>query len=271
MERNELLHACGGGHCHVGVARMAEVFLLTFCVIAHTSGCGSEAPDTAVAILDVDDEHAQSSALQVLHANGVEMVGGVYIGNGPDAAQYLIVVRRSAQARAASLIAADAKTKGYGVTLHSPGGKETIKADMSRWPKPAQPSEDGRRAELQKVIAECDQAIRLDPNDAEAYCKRGIAYGKQGNLRNSLNDLTKAVQLDPTLGEAFNARGVAWGVSGEFAKAIADFNEAIRLEPELAHAYKNRALAHKKNGHLAKAKADLERAKELDPTILGGQ
>lgn len=268
MERNELVQACGGGHCHVRATRMAEVFVLTLCAIAHTTGCGSEAPNAAVAALDVDDERAQSSALQVLRANNVEMVGGVHIGNGTAAAQYLIFVPRSAQARAAALIAADAKSKGYGVTLHSPGGKETIKADLSRWPKPA---EDGWRAELQKVIAECDQAIRLDPDDAKAYCKRGVAHGKQGNLRNSLNDLTKAVQLDPSFSEAFNARGVAWGMSGEFAKAIADFNEAIRLEPNLAKAYQNRALAHKKNGDLAEAKADLERAKELDPTILGSQ
>jgi tetratricopeptide (TPR) repeat protein len=42
----------------------------------------------------------------------------------------------------------------------------------------------------QLIIKESDQAIRLDPNDAEAYINRGIAYKNLGQHKRAIEDLS---------------------------------------------------------------------------------
>jgi tetratricopeptide (TPR) repeat protein len=41
------------------------------------------------------------------------------------------------------------------------------------------------------------QAIRLNPNYADAYSNRGFAYNQKGQKNQAIADLEKAVSLDP--------------------------------------------------------------------------
>lgn len=43
-----------------------------------------------------------------------------------------------------------------------------------------------------KAIADYNQAIQLNPDDAEAYYNRGLAHGKNGNIDRALDDFKKA-------------------------------------------------------------------------------
>ncbi|MBA7633687.1 hypothetical protein ES703_41258 [subsurface metagenome] len=45
------------------------------------------------------------------------------------------------------------------------------------------------------AIADCNKAIRLDPNDAVACLNRGVAYKLQGNEAEAIADFEKAVTL----------------------------------------------------------------------------
>ena len=74
-----------------------------------------------------------------------------------------------------------------------------------------------------------DEAIRLDPQDAITYSKRGSAYSN----------------LD------------------QAERAIQDYDEAIRLDPQYAIAYSNRAFAYRNLGQYELAKRDNAKAKEL--------
>jgi len=47
------------------------------------------------------------------------------------------------------------------------------------------------------AIAEYNEAIRLDPANAEAYCNRGIAYVNKGRYRLAVANYAKAVWFDP--------------------------------------------------------------------------
>jgi len=60
----------------------------------------------------------------------------------------------------------------------------------------AQLSNDGR---WQEAIAEYDEAIRLNPQYAEAYNDRGIAYCNLGEHQRAIEDLNEAIRLDPQL------------------------------------------------------------------------
>src|SRR4051794_13632577 len=83
-------------------------------------------------------------------------------------------------------------------------------------------------------ILACNEAIRLNPQDAAAYKSRGIAWARKGNQDQAIADFSQAIRLTPQNAIAYYNRGTAWGRKGSTGKAIADFNEAIRLNPQLA-------------------------------------
>jgi tetratricopeptide (TPR) repeat protein len=94
--------------------------------------------------------------------------------------------------------------------------------------------------ELDKAIAHYNDAIRLDPAYASAYCARGLARFEKNDTDRAIADYTEAIRLDPKLPWPYNNRGNAWVARQEFARAIADYDEAIRLEPSFGAALNNR-------------------------------
>ena len=98
-----------------------------------------------------------------------------------------------------------------------------------------------------------------------AYNNRGNAWGDEGDLDKAIADYNEAIKLDPKNAYAYNNRGVAWRDKGDLNRAIADYTEAIRLDAKYATAYSNRGRANLYSGSLPKALADLNQASELDP------
>jgi len=49
--------------------------------------------------------------------------------------------------------------------------------------------------DIQGAIADLDQAIKLNPNYAEAYGHRGLVHYVLGNKQEAIKDLQKAVEL----------------------------------------------------------------------------
>ena len=66
------------------------------------------------------------------------------------------------------------------------------------------------------------------------------AYYGKGQYGRAIEDLNQAIQLDPNDADLFNNRGLAYNDKGENDRAIEDFNQAIRLNPDLAEAFYNR-------------------------------
>jgi len=74
-------------------------------------------------------------------------------------------------------------------------------------------------------------AIRLDPQDSDAYYNRGLSYAGLGQYQRSVQDLDVAIRLDPTNATAYNNRGVAHRRLGQYDRAVADYGEAWRHNP----------------------------------------
>jgi len=55
------------------------------------------------------------------------------------------------------------------------------------------------------AIAEFNKAIEINPNCAEAYCHKGIAYSKKGNREQAVYNLKKALIISPSYYAASNA------------------------------------------------------------------
>ena len=63
---------------------------------------------------------------------------------------------------------------------------------------------------LRKIVEEMTEAIARDPNDAQAYFRRGNAYSNLREYENTKADMDRAIALDPTNSMAFNNRGIAF-------------------------------------------------------------
>ena len=51
--------------------------------------------------------------------------------------------------------------------------------------------------EWDKVIEDCNKAIRLKPGDAGAYYDRGLAYANKGEYARARADWEKVLQINP--------------------------------------------------------------------------
>jgi tetratricopeptide (TPR) repeat protein len=81
-----------------------------------------------------------------------------------------------------------------------------------------------------------EQAVKLDPNLAEAYNNLAFTLRKQGskNYQRSLAFYNKAIELKPKLAEAYMYRGVLYAQMGRKADAQADLALLKKLSPRLA-------------------------------------
>ena len=93
------------------------------------------------------------------------------------------------------------------------------------------------------MLADDSEAIRLHPRLAGAFVDRGLAWLQKGELDKVLADEEEAIRLDPEA-IAFSNRGSVWERKGLFDKAVADYSDAVRLNPTLVMALNNRAWIH---------------------------
>ncbi|MGB6873762.1 MAG: tetratricopeptide repeat protein [Dehalococcoidia bacterium] len=106
---------------------------------------------------------------------------------------------------------------------------------------------------------EFNKAIELNPDNADAYYKRGDAYSEIGDYDKAIADYNEAIELNPSDALAYFNRGYAYGEIGDYEKAIVDYSKAIELNPSDALAYYNRGLDYHNKGEVLKAVSDLEK------------
>lgn len=111
------------------------------------------------------------------------------------------------------------------------------------------------------------EAINRNPQDADAYYKRGNILAQQRDYELASKDFSRAIELNPKDAQAFNNRcwvNVALGLG---QMAIADCDEALRIRPQYADALDSRGLANLMLGRLDPAIADFNDALGLKPKL----
>ena len=93
----------------------------------------------------------------------------------------------------------------------------------------------------------------VDP--ADIYFYRGIAYYKKGEYDRVIADYDHALALNPEYAYAYNNRGTAYYKKGEYDRAIADLERAIELDPNNPITYANRGRVYQDNGDYDRALA----------------
>lgn len=86
------------------------------------------------------------------------------------------------------------------------------------------------------AIDDCNVAILLNENCAEAYYKRGIAKYNSGGAKDAIEDCDRALELRQDI-LFYKLRAESKEALGQFEEAIADYNEIIKLDSENVIAY----------------------------------
>jgi tetratricopeptide (TPR) repeat protein len=116
-----------------------------------------------------------------------------------------------------------------------------------------------------RAIADCTQAIRLDPNRFDAYFGRGLSYFHKADYDRAIADFTQVIRLTPNTANAYYRRGRAYVGKGDIDRAIADFTQTIQLAPNHFDAYFDRGLLYFHKPDYDRAIADFTQVLRIDP------
>ncbi len=132
-----------------------------------------------------------------------------------------------------------------------------------------------------KAVEYFEQAIRLDPNFAQAYSGMAHAFITSGNLGGGLprveyekakEAVTKALELDNNLAEGYAVLGeLKFTYEWDFAGAEKDLLRAIELEPNSDLAHERYAFCLSVRGRFDEAIAEAKMAQEINPNSLQHQ
>jgi tetratricopeptide (TPR) repeat protein len=121
------------------------------------------------------------------------------------------------------------------------------------------------KGDLKGALEDFDEAIRLEPDYANAFVGRSRTRRKMGDAEGALQDYKEAIRLKPDDSPSFNNRAIARLDMGDLEGALQDYDEAIRLKPDNAKAFSNRGYARYLKGDLEGALHDCEEAIRLKP------
>src|ERR1700688_4313507 len=83
------------------------------------------------------------------------------------------------------------------------------------------------------AVAGCSRAIDSHQYTgrslARVYARRGGAYQAQGDLDRAMADFDQAIRLDPKDAQAYYNRGIAWEEKRSLREALADFKMHSQL------------------------------------------
>jgi tetratricopeptide (TPR) repeat protein len=87
----------------------------------------------------------------------------------------------------------------------------------------------GKFTDPKKAIEYLNNAIKLQPDYANAYIVRGFAYDNLYQYQRAIEDFNKAIRLKPDLAVAYNNRGAAYLLQGKNNLGCSDVQKACGL------------------------------------------
>lgn len=116
-----------------------------------------------------------------------------------------------------------------------------------------------------RAIADCDEALKVDPTFLIALANRCWANAIKHDFDRALADCNETIRRDPGLASGYYQRGSLYERRGEMERALADFAEAIRVDPKYPFAYRSRCAIYVQRNDPERALADCNEAVRLNP------
>jgi len=109
------------------------------------------------------------------------------------------------------------------------------------------------------------QALRIDPDSAEAHNNLGTALAQAGKFEDAIAHFEQALRINPDDAKAHNNLGIVLAHTGRNEDAIAHFEQARRIDPDNAETYYNLGIALARTGKNEEAIARYEQALGIQP------
>lgn len=125
-----------------------------------------------------------------------------------------------------------------------------------------------QKGNYRRAIEYYNQAIRLEPRNANTYVNRANAQLKLKNYRGAVKDYAQAIQINPNFSGAYYNRGNVYQFLKDKNKALQDYGSAIRINRNwgngsIADAYYRRGLVRLDLGDKKRAIVDFQTAADL--------
>ncbi len=121
----------------------------------------------------------------------------------------------------------------------------------------------------EQAIDAYSQAIRTEPDYAEAYFGRAWAHVTKQAYGPAIRDFTRTIGLSPTLADAHYGLGWAYEQNGQTALAIGEYGETLRLSPGHTNAAFSRGILELYDGRPGQAAEDFGAVYEKEQNELG--
>jgi len=123
--------------------------------------------------------------------------------------------------------------------------------------------EEGR---FEESMADLRAVEKVLPNEPYVHFYLGSIYERQAHLDQALREYQECATLDPNFEVAVYKVGYFLAKSGQYAGAIEQFRRVIAMDPENASAHHNLALALAGSGNEPAAQPEFETACRLNPS-----
>ena len=121
---------------------------------------------------------------------------------------------------------------------------------------------DGRH---QEAIVQYEQALRIDPDLADAHDDLGYALEQAGRFQEAIGHYEQALRIKPDHAEAHNNLGLVLYQTGKSEEAMKQFQQALGIKPGFLEAHCNLAVVLEKAGRMPEAIEQYEQALRLRP------
>lgn len=112
-------------------------------------------------------------------------------------------------------------------------------------------------------LKDFNEAIRLNPNLADAYYNRGLIYLDLGKYDEGLADFDEAIRLKPEFSKSYHGKGIIYLEIGQLEKALDNLTISIEMLPTYGRSYYYRSFVYNKLGNNKKALEDMKQASKL--------
>lgn len=116
------------------------------------------------------------------------------------------------------------------------------------------------------ALQDYNASLRLVPS-TDVYNSRCYLFAITNRLQDALKDCNEALRLNPNNQYAYDSRGFAYLKLGMFDASIADYDAALKLEPDRPYSLAGRGFARQHKGD-AGGSADIAAARARVPGIV---
>ncbi|CAG9327098.1 unnamed protein product [Blepharisma stoltei] len=123
----------------------------------------------------------------------------------------------------------------------------------------------GNENKCEEAVKYHNKAIRINPNCSLYYNDKGYALYRLGRIEKAIDYLEKAIRIDPNNANSINNIGNILTNEKRYEEGVKQFSEAIRINPNSANYYYNKGYALKELGRREEAMESYKEAIRIDP------